>query len=424
LIESKVMANTNGRLTAVLIGNGLLRVAASAGGALIGFYLAALAVQGQAVDSRLVGALGVVVSIAEVAAALPIGVLTDRWSPRALLVLGSLLGAAATQLFGMSGAIGVFYLARVLQGIATAAGGPALLAYLSDITRASGATRGRVMSLYELSLLVGLALGGLVGGTLWDGFAQLAFSLLALVYLIAAGLFFWGAEQPTAGAASHHPLAGLRRALADPLLRRLAPVWLAMNAIIGMWLTHIGFQLSGLPAAGQFLVGRFTASQVGYILLGYALVFAAGVTAWGFLLARIPRVRALRITILGMLLACVWLYLLNVSDGWLPWARWGVVALLIASVLVESGFTPAGLTYLADVAGQGDGRGAAMGIYTLLLGLGSALGAGLGGWLAQSLALNGIIFGTVGLALLAAGGLTLLPERADGQVVAAQDVTH
>lgn len=403
------------RLTAVLIANGLLRVAASAGGALVGFYLAALALQGQPVDSKLVGALGAVVSIAEVAAALPIGVLTDRWSPRALLVLGSLMGAAATQLFGISGAIAVFYMARTLQGVATAAGGPALLAYLADITRDSGATRGRVMSFYELSLLVGLALGGLVGGTLWDGFGQLAFSLLALVYLIAAGLFFWGAEQPASGAASHHPLAGLRRAMADPLLRRLAPAWLAMNAIIGMWLTHIGFQLSGPPAHGQFLVGRFTASQVGYILLGYALVFAAGVTAWGYLLARIPRVRALRITIVGMLLACVWLYVLNTSEAWSPWARWFVVALLIVSVLIESGFTPAGLTYLADVAGQSEGRGAAMGIYTLLLGVGSALGAGLGGWLAESLALNGIILGTVGLALLAVVGLALLPAHADAQ---------
>jgi len=104
-------------------------------------------------------------------------------------------------------------------------------------------------------------------------------------------------------------------------------------------------------------------------------------------------------------------YALNTSESWPLWARWAVVALLIASVLVESGFTPAGLTYLADVAGQSDGRGAAMGIYTLLLGLGSALGAGLGGWLAQSLALNGIILGTVGLARLAVVGLALLYEQ-------------
>jgi len=40
------------RLTAVLIANGLLLVAASAGGALVGFYLAALALASGGSDER------------------------------------------------------------------------------------------------------------------------------------------------------------------------------------------------------------------------------------------------------------------------------------------------------------------------------------------------------------------------------------
>lgn len=81
-------------------------------------------------------------------------------------------------------------------------------------------------------------------GTLWDGFGQLAFSLLALVYLIAAGLFFWGAEQPATSTASRHPLAGLRHAWADPLLRRLAPAWLARSlALNGIILGTVGLAL-------------------------------------------------------------------------------------------------------------------------------------------------------------------------------------
>ena len=66
-----------GRLLAVLIANGLLRIASSAGGALIGFYLAALARAGRPFDAGLVGALGVVVNVAEVAGALPVGLLAD-----------------------------------------------------------------------------------------------------------------------------------------------------------------------------------------------------------------------------------------------------------------------------------------------------------------------------------------------------------
>ncbi|HEU5103062.1 MAG TPA: hypothetical protein VFU22_28765 [Roseiflexaceae bacterium] len=50
MIEGKAIADANSRLTAVPIGDGLLRMAASAGGALVGFYLAALAIQGRPVD--------------------------------------------------------------------------------------------------------------------------------------------------------------------------------------------------------------------------------------------------------------------------------------------------------------------------------------------------------------------------------------
>src|SRR5207253_10955912 len=111
------------RLVAVLVGNGLLRVANSGGGALVGFYLAYLAAHGRNVDAALVGLLGVVFSGAELVGALPFGVLADRFSPRVMTVFGALLGGAATQLFGISGLIAIFYLSRALEGLASAASG-------------------------------------------------------------------------------------------------------------------------------------------------------------------------------------------------------------------------------------------------------------------------------------------------------------
>ena len=96
--------------------------------------------------------------------------------------------------------------------------------------------------------------------------------------------------------------------------------------------------------------------------------------------------------------------------GWPPWLRWVVVALTAGAILVESGFTPTALAFLADVAGQGEGRGAIMGIYIVLLGIGAALGAGLGGLLARGFAFNGLILGTVGLALVSMAALVLLPD--------------
>ena len=73
-------------LMLVLIANGMLRVANSASGALIGFYLARLAISGRGVDAALLGVLGLVVNLAELSAAVPFGLLADRFSPRLLLV--------------------------------------------------------------------------------------------------------------------------------------------------------------------------------------------------------------------------------------------------------------------------------------------------------------------------------------------------
>ena len=55
-----------------------------------------------------------------------------------------------------------------MEGISAGASGPPLLAHLADITQDAPLLRGRVMGVFELSVLAGLALGGLVGGVLWD----------------------------------------------------------------------------------------------------------------------------------------------------------------------------------------------------------------------------------------------------------------
>jgi MFS family permease len=403
------------RLLSVLVGNALLRIASSAGGAMLSFYLAFLAAGGRPIDAAVIAALGLVANSAELLVAVPMGVAVDRSSPRLVLVCGALLGAVATQLYGLSEQLALLFVARALQDFAVAVGGPPLLAHLAGITARQPQRQGRVMGFYELSLLAGLALGGVVGGALWERVGTTGFTLLALLYLLVGGLFLFGArENPdTLRPPLHNPLSGLRQALADPLLRRLAVPWLAMNGIIGMWLTHIIFQLSGPQVAGQYLVGRFTAGEVGLILLGFALVFGGGVLIWGYALAHVPRMLALRVGMLAMLVTCLWLFLLNGAEGWPAWARWSLVALAAVSIAVESGFTPAALAILADVAGRSAGRGSAMGIYTLLLGVGSALGALLGGVLARSFAFNGLLLGTILLLAVAFVSLRWLPDSVE-----------
>ena len=401
------------RLGVALVANALLRIAGSSAGALVAFYLANLASQGRVASAALVGALGVVFNGAELLAALPIGVLADRFTPRFVLVAGALVGAVAVLAFGLSEWVAVFYVARALQGCVAATAGPPLLAFLTEATEHDHALRGRTMGFYELSLLGGLALGALVGGSLWDLARDFAFITLSIAYLVGGVLFLWSTattRRPLSNS-NTHALADMLAPFRDQQLRRLAPAWLAMNAIIGMWLTHITYQLSGPPVAGQYLVGRFSPSQVGQILLVYAILFAIGAIGWGYALARISRLRALRISMVALGLVAGALFLLNSSEGWPSWLRWALIAATSLLIVVESGFTPAALAYLADIAGQSEGRGAAMGIYTLLLGLGSGIGAGLGGWLGSTLALNGLLIGTLALLAIALATLGLLPSE-------------
>lgn len=402
--------NIKQRIAVVLIANTLLRIATSSGGALIALYLA----RGANPDispveaAGIIGILGVILNVAELVGAVPVGVATDRFSARSVLIAGAVLGGLAMLMYGMSQAVAIFFVARALQGIVAVVGGPPLLALITEATVALPQARNRVVGFYELSLLSGVALGGLVGSLLWERFGVMGFSILSLLYLMTGVLFWWGAQLP--GKPRHEqPLDALKHAIANPTLLKLSPAWLALNAIIGLWLTHIIFQLSRTPIVGQVLVGRFTSFEVGLILLVFSILFAGGILGWTFLLGRVTRVQAMRSSLLGLLGTCGVLYALNVY-AWPPVLEWAIVAVLAVTIIVGSGFTPAALAYLASLADEG-GRGSTMGVYTLLLGLGNAIGAAIGGWLGSDMALNGLLVGTLLLIGVALVSVTQLPEH-------------
>jgi len=94
----------------VLIGNSLQRIAAGASGVLVGPYLAQLANRGSAIGAGVAGILGAVSFGAELVAATPMGIASDAIAPRGLMTAGSLLGAGATQLFGMTGLVSIFFI--------------------------------------------------------------------------------------------------------------------------------------------------------------------------------------------------------------------------------------------------------------------------------------------------------------------------
>jgi MFS family permease len=387
----------------------MLRVAGGASAVLVGIYLADLAGRGFGVGAGWVGTLAAISFGAELLGAVPLGMLSDAVSARVLMTGGALLAALATFLVGITHETGVFVVSRALEGLAAAAGVPALLAHLTDVTAGDHALRVRAMSYFELSLLVGLALGGIVGSRLWVVLRTDAFTALALLYVVAAVLLFIG----SAGSQRHHGAdvwQGLRRSLATPALRRLAPIWLCMNAIVGLWLgPTLYFLLTNRSNKSQLLTGLLADNPagLGWLLFTYSVVFGTGVVAWSRVLPRIDLKRALRISLLAMLGVSIGLLLLNHMSDQPARLRWVLTALIAALIMVESGFTPAALSLIADAVGPSVGRGAAMGIYSFLLSLGALGGSLLAGIAGRWLAIDGLTYATLGLALVA---IALLPR--------------
>jgi MFS family permease len=387
----------------------MLRVAGGASSVLVGVYIADLASRGFPMGAGLVGTLAAMSFGAELTGAVPLGMLSDAVSARTLMTGGAVLAALATFLFGITHDAGVFVLSRALEGLAAAAGVPALLAHLTDATAGDHTLRARAMSYFELSLLAGLALGGIVGGQLWSRLGTGAFTALALLYIVAALLLFMG----SVGSRRHRGAdvwQGLRRSLATPALRRLAPVWLCMNAILGLWLgPTLYFLLTNRSDGSQVLAGLFAdnPSGLGWLLFAYALVFGSGVVAWSRVLPRMDLRRALRLSLFAMLGVSVGLLLLNHMANQPIRLRLLLTVVIAALIMVESGFTPAALSLLAGAVGPIVGRGAAMGIYSFLLSLGALVGSVLAGIAGQWWAIDGLTYATLGLALMA---LALLPR--------------
>ncbi len=401
--NAEAVAQARHRLPIALLGNAFMRIAGGASGVLAGLYLADLANHGAQVDAALVGTLGAMSFGAELVFAVPTGMLSDAMAPRALMTGGALLGAIATQMFGMSGWVSIFFLSRAIEGLGAAGGAPPLLAHITDVTERDPALRARAMSYFELSLLAGLAIGGLVGAQLWHIFQTSAFATVASVSLLSAGLLYFGAAG-SRGHGGHQALAGFLRALHEPSLRRLAPVWLCVNAIVGLWLgPTLTFLLTQRARNGQFLAGIFAdqPERMGWLLLGYSAVFGAGVSAWSVILPRMPILRALRINLVAMFAVCVGLFLLNHSGTQSYGVRWAIGVASALCVMVESGFTPAALSLLAGAIGAQAGRGAAMGIYSVLLSVGAIGGSLVAAVLGNRFAVDGLIYGTLAMAVVA-----------------------
>jgi MFS family permease len=380
-----------------LAGSFLLRAAASGAVALIAFYIADLETAHQAVRGSLVIALATgLFFAAEIVGALVFGALCDRHGERRYMRLGPIFGAGSAVLMGLAAAVPIVIVARVFQGLSTAAAIPATLAILSRHSGHDEALRGRVMGVFEVSAIGGMAAGFVMVGTLYDRFGSNSFFVMVGVYVLSL-LLLWsvGSVGPREAVAER---AGARmRFLRSPKALRLVPAWVAVNAVLGVWLTHVTYQLKRADDPTQLLVGGYSGAQISTYGAATLVLFVAGIAAWGWSMGRLGSLRVMTISLFGMFVFLPGVYYLNWSSPEEHTRIAITLAISGAALLVMSGFTPAALAYLSRIAEEHAGeRGAIMGVYSVLLGVGQAIGAMTGGLVAHRWSISGM----VGLSLL------------------------
>ena len=403
-----------------------MRIAGSAGVLVIGGYFVELQGMGLPITSVLVGVVAGLVYLTELLLAPPAGALSDGRGRKSFLLAGPLLAAfavllpplgfLASALPTMALVVALLALSRLIEGLGSAVSVPATLGFLSERTDHDPLRRGRQMSFYELAASGGVAIGAALGPLLWSALHLFAFVALSIVYLIGAAFVLFGVRD--APSASHHRSRpfDLRRyleLLSDRRLTLFVPAWIAVNAILGVWVqAQIVFVLAGSTTVpGQRFVGTLhnREQELSLILFAYVLWFSICVVAWAFFLGRLPKLPTLLATLFGSIVASFGLIAMNHGGTYVAF-----LPIVMVGVFLEAGFVPAALAYLADVSvAFRSERGRLMGLYSLVLGLGYLLGNFLGGVAAQAAYFDGLAYLTMVLAvvgMLSLGAL-LLAQR-------------
>ncbi|MEO8953053.1 MAG: MFS transporter [Ktedonobacteraceae bacterium] len=398
-------------VTPLLIGTFILRASGGAATVVLGLFLAQLSTYaGHLITSLQVGLLAVAFYITELSLAPFMGALSDRWGRRYFLIFGPLVGLVDVLLIAFTPVhhpLPYLLSLQVLAGVSSALQVPVVLGYLADYTAQDASKRMRVMSFFELATSGGIAAGVILGGLLWDRFGHLTFALLASFYLLVVFCMILAPKTMQIIERGNLRAIGKRywRIIRTPRLFIFIPAWICISSLAGIWLgSQLTFILSvPLHNKHQLLMGSMSGPGGGHrlslVLGSYVLFFGLSLLFWAFFLGRVPRLRLMITSVVGVYIACIALAGINhlgIGNSplqllWLP--------LLMVGIFAESSFAPAALAYLADISEEAaKDRGLLMGLYSIFLGLGQLLGNGLGGVFARLWGFDGLIYLTAILA--------------------------
>ncbi|MFS0792803.1 MFS transporter [Microbacterium sp. 1P10AE] len=315
------------------------------------------------------GLAGAIISLAAVASMLSMpvaGVLGDRLGYRLIAVIGSVVATGALVMLATVPTLWGASVSRILFGFGSSAAVTLLMAWL--VTVAPPGQRGKALSIYGLSVWIGLALGPLVG-TAVDALAdpRAVFLLCAALELTTGALILL---LPRVTPAAPSPDASPRPRGLRALWRAFQAVWTPGVVAAAAWCGEglmLGFLIVHLSGAGVPATGLLGAASV-------FAVFAVSVIVARLFLANLPdRIGPLRATAISLVALTAGLVTLALAaDFWVAAA---------GAALIGVGFSPLypSLTMLATRALHPENRALGVGLFSSFTSIGYGGGAVIGG---------------------------------------------
>jgi DHA1 family multidrug resistance protein-like MFS transporter len=303
---------------------------------------------------------------------------SDRFGRKPLVLIGIGGFAIAQVLFGLADSLWLFYVARIIGGILSAAMFPAVSAYVTDLTSEDERSRGMAWqgTAASLGVMLGPAFGGLLaGGDLQLGMGSdwltipafsLPFFAAALLASLTLPVVILWLPETLPSACSHTPEKRSADSWRDLGIQLWPLLALALAAQFGLAMFEATFALH----AREML--EYGPVKVGAIFTICALVMA--VFQGGAVGYLAPRMRASYQIAVGFVLMGFALAILLPVRG-----TTGVLTIVGLLALGMALITP-NLSALAS-RGQKHQAGAALGLRNAANSLGQAAGAGLGGLL-------------------------------------------
>jgi MFS family permease len=365
---------------------------------------------GERVDAIVLGLFTASFFAAELVLSPLFGALADRFGYHRIMELGPVFGAVAVVLTGLTTSLVLLGATRWLEGASTAASVPAILGFVAVATVGDEALRGRAVARFEAATLAGLGGGIVAAGVVYTALGNVAFFANALLYGVSWSIYRFGISDPRVdhGGREHERRTTLARYWA--ILRGahvwlLAPTWIAINAVIGLWTAQSIFQLIRAPApefADQQLMQGFSPLQVSLGLGVGMLIFFAGLVYWGNRFKRLHRTTIIGYGIAGGGVLASAALALNHGAALSLVVTALLLVLIVGGLFVLAGATPAALGLLADMSEPYPrDRGAIMGLYSVFLAVGQITGSLVGGVAADARGIDGLLIATLLLLVVA-----------------------